>query len=182
MRKALETLVVFLALLILGYFYLAPNSGLALLGDTTHLISEGGDASTAPFQYHVVLETARRYPTRLLFGTLFTPQLNAPYGLGLWVPMFERLSVVLLSPFFTLEGLATAFVWMSMTMNGLVLYWLGRRRGWPFAIALALGICWAFNPYTRARSISHFALVGIFYLPSAFLGLDLLRNAKRKRE
>ena len=182
MRKTLEALAVAAVLSVLGYFYLAPNSGMALSGDTSHLLSEGGDASGVPFQYHAILNAARHHPSHLLFGTVYTDQVNAPEGIGLWIPWFERLNVLALSPFLSLEGLATGTVWTSMILNGLLIFLLGRRRGWPFPIGLALGICFAFNPYTRARSISHLAMVGLFYLPAAFLALDLLRTVRRKRE
>lgn len=174
-------LLVLGVLTLLGYLYLFPASQLLLRGDTSMMIGDGGDPTTLPFFYDVIIRTFQSNPLNLLYGAVPADQLNPPYSFSLWVPWIERLLALLYAPFIPVETMPTAVMWGLMVLNGAVFYAFGRREGWRPAIALALAAAFAFNPFTRARSISHSALVGIYYLPAVFLALRLTQRPTSRK-
>lgn len=171
-----------LAVLIgLGYFYLHPASDRLLKGDSTVMISDGGDPTAGPFFYDLMIRAAKENPARLFYGTVYTDQMSAPEGFGLWIPAIERVIGLVLSPWVSMEGMTTAAVWIFMVLNGFMFYLLARSYEWNRPLALGLAICFAFNPYTRARASAHAALAGIYFLPTIFLALRILRKTHAAR-
>jgi|GEM_PF-1797408 len=187
MRQAAERewaagLVVVVLLATAAHFYLAPASNFMWARDRGHLMSDGGDATTLPFNYHAIQEAARESPRNLLYGAIYNPQLGAPFGSGMWVPWIERWLVVIFGAVLPVEAIPTAFVWVLMVLAGLCVYAFGRMERWPKVLAFSLALAYAFNPYTRARASVHDALVGIYCLPLLFVGLhNIRRKATPKR-
>jgi hypothetical protein len=182
MNRWLLAAGVTLLLAVLAYFYLLPASLLALRGDTSLILTDGGDAVTAPTVYWTMVEAVTREPARLLFGTVYTELLHPPEGYGLWMAWQDRVLVTILGSVVPVEVVPTALVWALMVLNGLSFYAFGRVEGWRRPVCLALGIAFAFSVYTRARAFVHPSLVGLYVLPLAFLALRLTQRARRPRE
>jgi hypothetical protein len=150
--------------------------------DRTHMLSDGGDATTLPFIYHVILEAAHESLRNLLYGSIYNPQLGPPFGSGMWVPWVERWAVVVFGAVLPIEAVPTAFVWLLMVLAGLSFYAFARIERWPRLLAISFAFAFAFNPYTRARASVHLALVGIYCVPLLFAALSYIkREATSKR-
>lgn len=178
-REALAGALVALLLAVAGHFYLAPASHALWARDQSQLMSNGGDATTLPFIYDVILQAARESPRNLLYGAIYNPRLGPPHASGMWVPWIERWVVVLFGGVLPLEALPTAFVWILMVLAGLSFYLFARMARWPHLLAFALALAFAFNPYTRARGVVHDALVGIYCMPLVFAALCWLKRDTR---
>jgi hypothetical protein len=179
MRHALLAGVLFAAL---GYLYLLPASRYLVRGDSSWLLTDGGDAVSAPTMYWGIIDATAREPSRLLYGTVYTELLNPPDGWGLWFAWQDRLLVLAAALVGPLEAVPTFVSWALMVANGLALYAFGRVEGWRRSISLALGIAFAFSVYTRARAFVHPGLVGLYALPLAFVALRLAQRARRARD
>jgi hypothetical protein len=168
-----------LVLILMGHFYLWPASSMMWTADRTHLMSNGGDATTLPFIYDLIQRAAHESPRNLMYGTIHNPRLGPPNGSGMWVPWIERWIVAALHGTLPLAATPTAFVWLLMVGAGLSFYAFARAEQWPRLLALSFALAYAFNPYTRARAVVHAALVGIYCLPLVFLALRLIKRDPR---
>jgi hypothetical protein len=176
---AIEGAVVTPLLVLLGFFYLLPASTELLRGHASVMVGDGGDSVTNPWQYRLVLDVFRARPQDLLFGAIYTDQMNAPEGVASFIPWIERGFVLLFAPFMQPDLMPTAMVWGLMVLSGLCFHAYGRALGWPRVVAFALAMAWAFCPFTRARSVVHIALVGTYWAPLAFLALHVLARPPR---
>jgi hypothetical protein len=168
--------VVAIVLAVAGQLYLAPASDLMWARDRTHMMSNGGDATTLPFIYDVILRAAKASPRNLLYGSIYNPRFGPPSGSGMWVPWIERWLVVGFGRVLPIEQIPTAFVWVLMVLAGLSFYIFARIERWPWLLAFSFALAYAFNPYTRARAVVHDALVGIYCLPLIFAALCYLKR------
>jgi len=168
--------VVAFVLALAGQLYLAPASSMMWARDRAHLMSNGGDATTLPFNYHVVQRAAEASAHNLLYGSIYNPQLGPPAGSGIWVPWLERWLVVLFGKVLPVETIPTAYVWVLMVLAGVCFYAFARLERWPRLLAFSFAFAFAFNPYTRARGVVHEALVGIYCIPLAFVALRYLKR------
>jgi hypothetical protein len=180
-REWLRGLAVLFVLAVAAHFYLAPASSLMWARDRAHLMSDGGDATTLPFIYHVILQQAHDSLRNLLYGSIYNPQLGPPFGSGMWVPWLERWLVVLFGTVLPVETLPTAFVWVLMVLAGMCFYAFARLENWPTLLAASFAFAYAFNPYTRARASVHDALVGIYCMPLMFVALSYLKREATPR-
>lgn len=171
---ALEGLIVTLLLVVAGYAYLAPASFELLRGNARVMVGDGSDSLTIPWQYQQILDVLHARPQDLLFGAVYTNQINAPEGAGSFIPFIERLFVVGLAPFLRTDLMPTAVVWGLMVLSGLCFHAFGRVLGWPRAVAFALALAWAFSPHTRARAVVHNVMVGTYWAPLVLLALYVL--------
>lgn len=178
-KAAIEGAVVTLLLAQLGYFYLLPASTELLRGHASVMVGDGVDSVTNPWQYQLVLDMLRTRPQDLLFGAVYTDQMNAPEGVASFIPWIERGFVLLYAPFMRPDLMPTAMVWGLMVLSGLCFHAYGRALGWPRVVAFALAMAWAFCPFTRARSAVHIALVGTYWAPLIFLALHVLARPPR---
>jgi hypothetical protein len=96
---AIEGAVVTPLLVLLGFFYLLPASTELLRGHASVMVGDGGDSVTNPWQYRLVLDVFRARPQDLLFGAIYTDQMNAPEGVASFIPWIERGFVLLFAPF-----------------------------------------------------------------------------------
>lgn len=174
-----QYLIVFMALMLLAYGYLLPASRDLMLMDGTRFLGDGGDGSTAAFQHNVIIQTWLNAPQNLLYGTVYSDQLNLPDGFSMWIPTIERLIVVLLQGLLPLESLQTGLAWTLFVLNGLAFYWLGRTLKWRPLLSFALGAAFAFNGFTRARSISHIALIGLYGFPLILIALHKWAHSRK---
>lgn len=177
---ALEGAIVTLLLTVAAYFYLAPGSGELLRGNATVMVGDGTDSVTLPWQYRQVLDVFHARPQDLLFGAVYTDQINAPEGAGSFIPFIERFFVLGLAPFMSTDLMPTAIVWGLMVLSGLCFHAYGRVLGWPRAVAFALALAWAFNPFTRARAVVHNAMVGTYWAPLVLMALYVLARPPRR--
>ena len=140
-------------LLILAYFFLLPASHLLLIGRVDQYLGDGGgDPQTLAFMNNAIIQTARHRPWLMLYGSMYTPQLMAPDGVPMWVPWIERILVPFLDIFVkSAPKLMVIEAWIVLTLNGVCFYGLARTLNWPKWLGIVLALCWAFNPYTRAR-------------------------------
>jgi hypothetical protein len=168
--------VVAFVLAVAGQFYLAPASDMMWARDRTHLMSNGGDATTLPFNYQVVQRAAEASARNLLYGSIYNPQLGPPAGSGMWVPWLERWLVVLFGNVLPVEAIPTAFVWVLMVLAGVCFYAFARLEHWPRLLAFSFAFAFAFNPYTRARGVVHDALVGIYCVPLIFVAVRYVKR------
>jgi hypothetical protein len=175
----IEGAVVTLLLALVGCFYLLPASTELLRGHATVMVGDGVDSVTNPWQYQLVLDVLRTRPQDLLFGAVYTDQMNAPEGVASFIPWIERGFVVLYAPFMRPDLMPTAMVWGLMVLSGLCFHAYGRALGWPRVVAFALAMAWAFCPFTRARAAVHIALVGTYWAPLIFLALHILARPPR---
>lgn len=171
---ALEGAIVALLLAVAGYAYLAPASGELLRGNASVMVGDGTDSLTLPWQYRLVLDVFESRSQDLLFGAVYTDQINAPEGAGSFIPFIERLFVIAFAPFMRTDLMPTAIVWGLMVLSGLCFHAYGRVLGWPRAISFALAMAWAFCPSTRARAVVHNAMVGTYWAPLVLLALYIL--------
>lgn len=171
---ALEVTVVVLLLVLAGYVYLSPSSGELLRGNARVMVGNGTDSLTLSWQYRLVLDLFRTRPQDLLFGGVYTDQINAPEGAGNLIPFVERIFVVAFAPCMSTDLMPTAIVWGLMVFSGLCFHVFGRVLGWPRAVSFAMALAWAFCPSTRARAVVHNAMVGTYWAPLILLALYLL--------
>lgn len=178
---ALEGAVVTLLFVVLGFFYLRPASTELLRGNAAVMVGDGTDSVTNPWQYQLVVDVLKSHPQDLLFGTrVYSDQMNAPEGAGHFIPWMERILTVLYAPFMSADLMPTAVVWGFMVLSGVCFHAYGRALGWPRAVAFALGIAWAFCPFTRARAVVHIAMVGTYWAPLILLGLHVLARPPKE--
>ena len=176
---ALEGAVVTVLLTVAGFFYLRPASDALLRGDRTLMVGDGGDSVTNVWQYRLVLDVFHARPQDLLFGAaIYSDQMNAPEGAIHFMPWIERILVLLYAPFMDADFMPTAMVWGLMVLSGLCFHAYGRVLGWSRAVSFALGLAWAFCPFTRARATVHIAFVGTYWVPLLFLAVHLLARPK----
>lgn len=176
----LEGVVVTLLLVGLGFFYLRPASTELLRGNAAVMVGEEGDSVTNVWQYQLVIDVLKSHPQDLLFGTaVYSDQMNAPEGAAHFIPWIERFFVILFAPFMRADLMPTAMVWAFMVLSGLSFHAYGRALGWSRPVAFALGLAWAYCPYTRARAVCHIALVGTYWAPIILLALYLLARPPR---
>jgi hypothetical protein len=180
-KRTSEILWLAALLAVLCYFYLSPGLDLALMGQKDKVMSDGTDPTTLPFQYGLVKYHLAHSPGQLFYGAIPNPVAEAPEGNALWMPWIEKIIAVFLVPFAPLEQLQTWVVFFLLLLNGLAAYWFGRAHGWPKPVCVALAICWAFNPFTRARARVHNSLTGIFFLPLIFVGLHYVKHRADRR-
>ncbi len=167
-------LVAFLIIVALGYAYLFPASHDVFVPNPSRMIGDGSDLTSISWQYRLIVRTFLHDPARLLFGAVFTEETNAPIGAALWIPWDERILVLLLSPFTRDETLPTVVTWALMSLSGLAMYVFGRVIKWPRLVAFGMGICFAYNNYTRARATVHTGFTGLFGIALVFTALELL--------
>lgn len=163
-----------------GFVWLHPASAHLLAGNTSTVIGDGTDSITIPWQYHLILDTLREAPSRLLFGGIYSDQVSAPEGYAVYVPYSERVLVLLLAPFMNRDLLPTGVVWAFVVITGVSMHACGRLLGWPRTIAFALALAFAICPYTRARAVVHNAMVGVYFAPLVVAALRLVAGAPRK--
>lgn len=178
-RRLLSGAAVLGIILVVGLLYLQPASTNLLAGKTSTFLGDGGgDPQTLPFYDSQIVETFRKHPSYLLYGAVYSPQTLAPVGVPMWVPWIERIVVVFVS-FFTMDAsrLIAIVAWMLMSLSAICFYGYARSMKWSPALSLTLALCWAFNPFTRARIDAHVALAATYYLPLVFWGLELAKQA-----
>jgi hypothetical protein len=161
--------VVLLAALTVAYLY--PAFTPVIEGQTDRVMSDGTDSATLPYNYGVLREILGERPSELFYGAVPARHLNAPAGFALWIPWSERALALFSSLFVPLEHVSTLYVALIMFLNGLCMFALGRRLGWPRALALGLAIGWAFCPFTRARAQVHAGFAGTYHVPLALLSV-----------
>lgn len=180
-KEIINTLLVGGLLLILSFMYLSPGGGLLLAGDKAKVMSDGTDPTTLPFQYELIASVAKKNFFHLFYGAVPNQIVNAPEGSAAWISWSEKIPSYFLSQLFPVEQVSTALVIFLLVANGLCFYLFARGMKWPQPIAIALSICWAFNPFTRARAKVHMAMAGIYHVPLIFLGLILLKKWPNKK-
>lgn len=161
-----------------GLLYLHPATTNMLAGKTgTYLGDGGGDPQTLAFYDSQLIETFRKRPSYLLYGAVYSPQQFAPAGVPMWVPWIERIVVPLVGLFTTEPSrLITLVAWVLMSLSAVCFYGYARSMDWGRVLSLSLALCWAFNPFTRARIDAHVALAATYYLPLVFWALELTKR------
>jgi hypothetical protein len=191
-RRALNAygdwLILISLLVVVAYLFLLPASQLLFAGRVDLYLGDGGgDPQTLAFQNNVIIQTAHRRPWLLLYGSMYTPQLLAPEGVPMWVPWIERILVPFLDLFVkSAPKLMVIEAWFILTLNGVCFYGLARTLSWPKWLGIVLALCWAFNPYTRARVDAHMVLAATYYLPLLFIGVHRavasVKSARPRRD
>jgi len=180
-RRIIVELLVIVALFALaGFIWLHPASRELLAGNTSVMIGDGTDSITNPWQYQLVLDTFRHNPFRILFGAIYTDSVSFPNGQAVFIPWSERLIVLALAPFLSINLMPTAVVWSYIVLSGLAMHICGRLFGFPCIVAFALALAFAVCPYTRARAMVHIALVGVYFAPLAAIGIRILAGSPQK--
>lgn len=175
-NTAYEYLWLILLLLVLSFLYVHPGGNLLLSGSRTQVMSDGTDAATLPYQYHLVKHWLETSPSVLLYGAIFNPFSDAPDGSLLWMSWIEKVIAIFTVPFVPLEQLSTLMAMLLMVLNGLCCYMFCRSFQWPKPLCVALAICWAFNPFVRGRAKVHIALAGIYFLPLTFWAFHQIKK------
>jgi hypothetical protein len=160
----------------LGYLYLAPASLDIFRDSDARAMGDGSDLVGLSWAYRILVRTLLHDPSRLFFGAVFSEATNAPTGNALWFPWVERVLVPILTPLTNDATIPTAVAWVLMSLNGICTYVFGRILRWPRLVCLAMGICLAYNSYTRARANVHIALVGVFGIVLVFIALELVSS------
>jgi hypothetical protein len=160
----------------LGYIYLLPASLDIFQNNERRMIGDDSDLVGLAWGYRILVRTLLHDPSRLIYGAVFSEATNAPTGNALWFPWIERILVPLFTPFTNDATLPTAMAWALMSLNGICVYIFGRVLRWPRFVALAMGICLAYNSYTRARANVHIALIGVFGIVLIFIALELVSS------
>lgn len=173
-------LIAIASYLLLSLIYIHPGEIYFFTGSTTQVLSDGTDPTTFPYQFSFLINEFLKDPTNLLFGAVYNPYLDYPQGQVMWIPMIERLQVLLFAPFVPVEQISTGLVILSMTLNAFFMYLLGRAFNLSNVTSFSMGIAWGFSAYTRARAKVHMGLVGIYHLPLLFLCLLLLKKHDRR--
>ena len=165
--------LLFVLLMVGCYFFLLPASLYMFQGKTDMYLGDGGgDPQTLAFQNNVLIQTALHRPGLMFFGAVYTPQLQAPDGLPMWVPWLERILVPTLYAFTkSAANLIVLEAWVILVLNGLCFHALARTLKWPTWLGIVASLCWAFNPYTRARVDAHMLFAATYYLPILFIGI-----------
>jgi hypothetical protein len=179
--KHLRSTGFFIFFVALTYVYLWPGSEALRRGETTQVMSDGGDPVPLPYAYDQIVTTFHNDPWRFLYGAVHVPHGDPDRGLIYWMPWSERWLVLLSSWLFPLEQLSTAFIFALFVLNALAMMGMGRAFGWPRWLSLGLAVAWAFNPFTRARAKVHGAMVGIYHLPLIFWALRLVTRKRDRR-
>jgi hypothetical protein len=178
-RLLIEGGIVTLLLALAGFFYLRPASSELLRGNASVMVGDGTDSVTNPWQYRIVLDLFLSRPQDLIFGAVYSDQINAPEGALSFIPWIERVFVLLFAPFMSTDLMPTAMAWALMVFSGLCFHAYGRVLGWPRVIAFALSLAWAFSPFTRARATVHIGMVGTYWAPMLFMALTVLARPPR---
>ncbi len=173
-KEALRWLVCAALFFTLSIHYFRPASfTLFSKNSPAVLLSDGSDATTVPFQHHTLRKTADEHPSWLLYGSILTPQLNAPSGFGLWIPWIERGLVLALRPWVEPEKSGVALILAIAVLNGLSFLLFARVMRWPWVISVTLATAYALTPYVRARAGVHPILAGTFGFPLALAALEI---------
>jgi hypothetical protein len=180
-RRALPATVVVTLFGVAAYFFLLPATSNLLAGKKDFYLGDGGgDPQTLPFQNNIIIQTFRYRPWLLLFGAVYTPQLQAPYGMGAFITWIERLAVVVSSLVYADAARSIAFeAWLLVVCNGAAFYAFARGMKWHRVLSFALAFAWAFNPYMRARIDAHISLATPFNWPLVFLAMIWVREPER---
>jgi hypothetical protein len=180
--KSLRALLVVAALTIAAYWFLLPVSADLLAGRTDRYLGDGGmDPQTLAFQNNIILQTVRYRPHLLLFGAVYTPQLQAPLGHPAFITWIERIVVSIAGSIYQDAGRHIALeAWIFLVANGAACYAFARGMKWSRLLAFALAFAWAFNPYARARLDAHISLAAPFNWPLVFLGMQMVHNSVRE--
>lgn len=179
--------ILFLSLIAISYLllsllYIYPAQSPFLSSDTTLVLSDGSDPVTFTYQFAFLKKTFVENPKELLFGSVFNPHMDAPYGVNLWIAQTERVIVIFLSFFLPVEQISTGLVLVYMTLDGFIMFLLARAMNIPNLVSWGMGCAWAFNAYTRARAKVHMGLVGIFHIPLVFLALIFVSKKKKSHK
>lgn len=171
----------FVTLLLLAgsYVFLFPASEQLFTRKFTGYIGDGGqDAQWLPFAYNTILETWKHRPRLMLYGSVFSPQVNAPFGGPIFMPWCERLLIGVVMLFQRrVEPLVTLVMTGLVVVNGLSMYLFARTMKWSRFIAFALAFAWAFNPYSRARIDVHTSLAAPFIFPLILVAMRWVHNS-----
>lgn len=176
----IELSVVFALFVVAGFLWFQPATLLLLKRDATTAISDGTDSITMPWQYQVVLDTPKEALSRLFFPGIYSDQVTAPEGQALFMPYSERALVLLFGAFMRPDLMPTAVIWAYVVASGLAMYGCGRLLGWRRTVALAIAFAWAICPFTRARAVVHYAMVGVFFAPLVIAGLRVVAGSPRR--
>jgi hypothetical protein len=180
--------LLFVLLMVGCYFFLLPASLYMFQGKTDMYLGDGGgDPQTLAFQNNVLIQTALHRPGLMFFGAVYMPQLQAPDGLPMWVPWLERILVPTLYAFTkSAANLIVLEAWVILVLNGLCFHALARTLKWPAWLGIVASLCWAFNPYTRARVDAHMLFAATYYLPILFIGIhravNLSQSTRKRRD
>ena len=181
-KKSLQEWGWLIALFIfLASLYTYPGVAFLLEGRNDKVMSDGTDAATLPYQYSVVKQNLSDSPGHLLYGALPNKYSDAPEGSPYWMCWIEKILAVMVVPFVPLEQVYIVVLVLMLVLNGLCFYALGRSLGWPKPVCIALGICWAFNPFIRGRAKVHTALTAIYFLPLCFFALQQIARKTDRR-
>jgi len=176
----IELAVVAALFVVAGFIWFHPATLFLLKRDASTAIGDGADSITMTWQYRVVVDTFFEAPSRLLFPGIYNDQVTAAEGQALFMPYSERALILFFAPFMRTDLMPTAIVWGYVVASGLATYGCGRLLGWrpvvAFALALALAIC----PFTRARSVVHTAMVGVFFAPMVIAGIRVVAGSPRR--
>lgn len=179
-RIAIELSVVFALFVVAGFLWFMPATSHLVRGDASIAIGDGTDSITIPWQYQLVLDTLKEAPSRFFFPGIYSDQVSAPAGQAVFMPYSERALVVFFAPFMRPDLMPTAVIWAYVVISGVAMYGCGRLLGWQRTLALALALAWAICPFTRARSVVHNAMVGVFFAPLVIAGLRVVAGSPRK--
>lgn len=177
----LENLLVIATLVALAYWYTYPGSEALFDGRTDTFMSDGTDPTATSQLYDSILQVWEKFPSRFLYGSIYTEMIDPERGTAFVVPWNERWLALASSWFVPLEQIYSSIVFALLIVNGLCMFWLTSFLRWPRAIRYGLTIAWAFNPFTRARAKVHGAMAGIYHLPLIFLALYLIVRRQDKR-
>lgn len=177
---SLSPLMAMLAYFLFALIYIHPGEIYLFEKSTTQVLSDGTDPATFPYQFGFLIDQFKNNTSNLFYGAVFNANLDYPHGQPMWIPMIERIQVLFLSLFLPVEQISTGLVLLSMTLNGLFMFLLGRAFQISNVTSFGMGLAWAFSAYTRARAKVHMGLVGIYHLPLMFLCLLLLKKDDKK--
>lgn len=174
-------LVLFLVIVGLTFLYLHPGGEALLSGRTDTVMSDDTDPSTLPYFYDGLVETWKSHKSWFFYGSVYNEGRTPDGAWVFWAPWFERFVVPIMSSFFPVEQLTTAFIFCLFLLNFFSMYALCRFMNWPRFLSLGLGLSWAFCAFTRGRAKVHGALTGTYHIPLIFLGLLVLARGKTWR-
>jgi hypothetical protein len=180
-RILLELLLVVGVLTVGSYCFLFPASKFLFDGRTDSYIGDGGcDPQSLASQFNVVLDAFANRPKYLLYGAVYSWQVNAPTGMPMYITWIERLFVSFFGMFvYKASPLITIVSWALVTLNGASMYLFARTLRWRIWVALAVALAWAFNPYTHARIDAHLPLAAPFLFPMIFTAMHWVHDSMR---
>ncbi|NOU26333.1 MAG: hypothetical protein HOO96_00375 [Polyangiaceae bacterium] len=180
-RPVLDLLAVAAIFLYVGLALWPATRTLLMPSVRDEMLSDGTDPRALLWSYRIVERVFAEHPAHLFYGAIYTDLGNAPGGTLLWIPWIERILVLVLSPITHDGNIASAMAFALLALNGLAMYWFARVMTWPRAVALAVALAFAVNPFTRARVVVHMGLAGLYYLPLIFAGLEWVARSHSSR-